>query len=387
VSEPDHEFPPLRSVRDRPHRVTLTHGLLHPDNTRLRECVRHRTALVVTSPTVDRLYGRRIRAYFGPIPGVHYSVLHRGEATKSIDAAVEISERASAAGLCRTSPVIAFGGGVCTDICGLAAALHHRGIPHIKVPTTLIGLVDAGIGMKNAVNHDGRKSVLGSFHPPEHSLLDPGFLGTLPRRHLSSGLAEIIKLAVVADGDLFDLVEASARAMLDSGFRAPAEVVTAVVRRSVAGMLAELARNPYEVTDFRRKVDFGHTFSPWLETASQHTVLHGEAVALDIALSTELAADLGLITAAERERVLDLLRCSGLPLSWPATSVDGLWASLRSVVDHRNGDLHLVVPTAIGDCTFVEARAISPGLLRACLDRLGRHDSTARPDRLSGVRA
>lgn len=360
----------LESRLDRTHRVVFARDLLAPDNPLLRDCLAGRTALLVVAPSVHRLYGQRLRRYFGAGPATDYLVLRRSESSKSLAAAVEVCERAAAAGLHRMSPVVAVGGGVCTDICGLASALHHRGIPHINVPTTLIGLIDAGIGMKCAVNHGGRKSALGAFHPPEYSLLDAGFLTTLPVRHFANGLAEAIKLAVVSDAELFELLTAHATRLVATGFQAPPEAAARVLRRSVAGMLGELAQNPFETVDFRRKVDFGHTFSPYLEVGSGHAILHGEAVAMDIALSAQIACRLGRLAEPDRDRILALLRGVGLALTWPGTSIERLWADLSSVVEHRNGDLHLVIPTGIGACDFIGLEQLSPGLLAACHDWL-----------------
>jgi 2-epi-5-epi-valiolone synthase len=375
----------------RVHQVTLTRDLLSPANTLLLDCIDDRRALVVVSPSVWRLYGRRIEEYFTAQPGssaVEFMVLDRSESSKSLDGAVEVCERAAAAGLRRTSPIVAIGGGVCSDICGLAAALHHRGIPHIKVPTTLVGLIDAGIGTKNAVNHAGRKSALGSFHPPEHSLLDTDFLASLPRRHLANGLAEIIKLAVVSDAALFALLTEAATALMESGFQAPAPAMARMIRLSVAGMLAELAKNPFETSaDFRRRVDFGHTFSPHIEVASDHAILHGEAVAMDIALSTQVACELGVLAEEDLERILSLIQEVGLALAWPRLSVEALWATLPDVVEHRNGDLHLVVPCAIGDCEYLGLDALSPALLQRCQELLLRRCAELRPaDSRSGIR-
>lgn len=365
--------------------VRMTRNVLAPGNPLLRDSIGGRTALVVLSPSIDRLYGARVRAYFAGSGGAgrtHFTVLDRTESSKSLSSVAEVCDRAADAGLLRTSPVVAIGGGLCSDICGLAAALHHRGVPHINVPTTLVGLVDAGIGVKNAVNHGDHKSALGSFHPPEHALLDPGFLASLPRRHLRNGMAEIAKLAIVRDDRLFRLLQEEGCALLDSGFRAPATVAEEVVWRAVDGMLRELADNPFEVGDLRRAVDFGHTFSPYIEAASGHTVLHGEAVAMDIALSTRIARTVGILGHQDADSILELLVDLGLPLTWNALSAEDLWASLTRIVRHRDGDLHLVVPTGIGGCTFLPRQVISPRLLKDCVDHLVRLDPpAARPGR------
>ncbi len=372
LNEPD-EALQLDSALHRTQRVRHTSGVFDIDNPILREAVGGRSALVVCTPTVYRLYGAGIRDYVSTLPrpsSVEIMVLDRGESSKSLDAVVEVCECAASSRLLRTSPIVAVGGGVCTDICGLAAALYRRGIPHIKIPTTLVGLVDAGIGTKNAINHGGHKSNLGSFHPPEHSILDAGFLTTLPVRHLRNGLAEVAKLAIVADLALFELLDRHGLDLLRSGFRAPAAARNEVLQRSVAGMLDQLSQNLFEQVDYRRKVDFGHTLSPYIEVASEHEVLHGEAVAMDVALSSQIAHDLGLLHARDLDRILSLLSGLGLSLVWAPTQVDVLWSTLSSVNEHRNGDLHLVVPTGIGSCAYLELDAVTPQVLKDAHERL-----------------
>jgi 3-dehydroquinate synthetase len=369
----------LESTVRRDHQVVLTKDVFSPGNRLLLDCLGDRDALVVTSPSVNRLYGRRIRDYVAGRPGTDVMVLDRSEATKSLDAAVEVVERAAVAGLRRASPIVAVGGGVCTDVCGLAAALHRRGVPHLKIPTTLVGLVDAGIGTKNAVNLDRHKSGLGTFHPPEHSLLDLRFIATLPRRQLANGMAEIIKLAIVKDEVLFTALVRHGGALLDSGFQVPEAAAERIVRLAVRGMLAELAQNQFEIADFRRKVDFGHTFSPHIEVVSGHSVLHGEAVAMDMALSAQLANLIGLLTDDVLERILSVIEQTGLALTWPGLSIDALFATLPSVAEHRNGDLHLVVPTGIGRSAFLGIADLSPNLLRTCAGRLVRRSRAAAP--------
>ena len=365
----------LTSVLARRQSVVFSRGVLDPSVTTLADLVGDRRALFVLSPSVHRLWGQRLRDYLDRcLPGgrVTTTVLHRTETSKGIDAAALLCEQAAAAGIDRDAPIVGVGGGVTTDIVGLAAALSHRGIPHIKVPTTLLGLVDAGIGTKNAVNHGGRKSAIGSFHPPECSLLDVDLISTLPRRHLSNGLAEIVKLAVVRDAELFEHLEQHAATLIASSFEAPSESASFVVRRSVVGMLEELSRDVFEVGDLRRKVDFGHTFSPHIEVITGHRVLHGEAVALDVALSSELSARLGLLSSNERDRIVDLLDTCGLGISQHALSGDRLAAALDDVIDHRGGDLNLVVPTGIGSCTFLSRDQVDMRLLEECVRTLQR---------------
>lgn len=361
----------MRSELDRRQHVVFSRGLLRPENPILRDSVGGRDCLVVASATVYELYGGPLRRYLESFEGrVRLEVLECSERTKTMDAVMLVRHWASQASLNRTSPIVAVGGGVCTDICGLAASLHRRGVPHIKIPTTLIGLIDAGIGTKNGVNVDGKKSAVGTFSPPEYSLLDRDFLRTLDLRHLRCGLAESVKMAVVCSAPLFHVLERSACELLRTGFESPKHDADRLIRLSVEEMLSQLAANLFESFDYRRRVDFGHTFSPHLEAASGYELHHGEAVAIDIALSTMIAREIGRIGAEETERILALLERCGLPLHWSPLASEALWSSLEDVRLHRNGDLHLVVPTGIGTCEFVGSEDLGEELLVRCCGRL-----------------
>src|SRR5438874_12354437 len=204
--------------------------------------------------------------------------------------------------------LIAFGGGVCSDIVTLSASLIRRGIAHLRVPTTLIGQIDAGIGLKGAVNFRGKKSFVGCFHPPEQVLIDPRFLRSLPAKFLVSGLAEAIKMGIARDVPLFELLERHSLDLVSSGFEGPGAEGRAVVQRSIWAMLDELRKNPYEDQGHERLVDFGHTFSPALEAAAGFAIPHGEAVAIDMALSATIAKTMGLLAPAASERMLQLMR-------------------------------------------------------------------------------
>ena len=179
---------------------------------------------------------------------------------------------------------VAFGGGVATDVVSVAASLYRRGIPVIRLPSSLIGQVDAGIGLKSAVNLKGVKSALGGFHTPEVVMSDPDWLRSLRPRALRAGMSEIVKIAIVRDPALFDDIAAFGRDLITTRFVEPRDVADASLRRAIELMLCELQANPFE-EELARVVDFGHTFSPLLESVSEYRLNHGEAVAVDMAVS------------------------------------------------------------------------------------------------------
>lgn len=347
----------LESDLRRRHEIRFTPTLLSDNGETLCEALSHGPAMILTTPSVDRYYGailRRVAHRSGNDGPCTYHVLECREPSKDIHQCLRICDLAFDANLRRGGTLVAVGGGVCLDLAGLASAIYRRGVRHIKVPTTLIGLIDAGIGIKNGVNFKCKKSALGTFYPPEMTLLDPAFLKTLPEHHIKDGLSEALKIAIVGDRTLFELMEANAEVLLPTrlGTRVGHEVVT----RSVKGMLTALSSNLYELDGYCRMVDFGHTFSPFIESATSYQISHGQAVAVDMAISATLACRFGLLGEQDFERILRLMQALDLPIFHESTlRTKELHQSLTSIVAHRDGALNLVVPTGIGAYEFIHS--------------------------------
>ena len=333
--------------------VLFCESLLGLDSA-LLEAIGDRKALLVTTPTVDRLHGTAIRALLKGTNTVSTLVLNAREESKSMALVETVCNEALSHGLNRTGLLISFGGGVCSDVVTLSASLIRRGVAHIRVPTTLIGQIDAGIGLKGAVNFCGKKSFVGCFHPPEQVLIDPAFLQSLPRKFLVSGVAEAIKMGIARDAALFDLIEASTLNLLTSGFEEPVLEARELLQRSVWAMLDELRQNPYEDQGYERLVDFGHTFSPSLEAAMGFEIQHGEAVAVDMALSATIARSLGLIGGDLWQRIVDALRTASLPIFAPRLDVQLCRDALVEARRHRGGSMNLVVPAGLGRVVFLK---------------------------------
>jgi 2-epi-5-epi-valiolone synthase len=334
------------------YEVQLCESLLGPDGA-LLEAIAERKALLVTTPTVDRIHGPALRALLQNT-NTSTLVLNAREETKSMDFVPAVCHAALSQGLNRTGLLISFGGGVCSDIVTLAASLIRRGVAHIRVPTTLIGQIDAGIGLKGAVNFCGKKSFVGCFHPPEQVLIDPSFLHSLPRKFLVSGIAEAIKMGIARDVALFELIEACAPELLSSGFDDPVLEGRELLQRSIWAMLDELRQNPYEDQGYERVVDFGHTFSPALEAALGFDIQHGEAVAIDMALSATIARSLGLIPARVWQRIVDVLRTASLPIFARRLDAQLCSEALAEARRHRGGSMNLVVPAGLGQVAFLK---------------------------------
>jgi 2-epi-5-epi-valiolone synthase len=356
------------------YEVCLIEDLLGANSHFLARILTHRKSLIVSTPTVERLFGARLqKALEAWELDAEVFVLACNEATKSVEQVFGICQAAMDRRLGRTDVLVSFGGGICSDIVTLAASLIRRGIGHVRIPTTLIGQVDAGIGIKGGINFGDKKNYLGCFYSPEQVLIDPAYLRSVSRSDLSSGFAEIIKLAIVCDRNLFDEVADSGNRLLASGFVTPWESSRRIVWRACQLMLDELAANVYEDQSYQRLVDFGHTFSPHLEALSKYRIPHGHAVAIDMVTSAAISCVMGLLAAQEFEAIVKLLVDLELPTGSPLLDVDACMEAIREAARHRGGTPNLVIPVHIGSATFVEHIADLPqSLIRAALAYVSR---------------
>jgi len=332
-------------------------ALLSAGNSLLHDMIAGRKCLVVTSETVNALYGRQIEDYFQrwfEEGAFRILALPLNENTKNIDTVMNVCGEANRFCLDRRSLFVAVGGGVLMDIVGMASSIYMRKLDYVRIPTTLVGQVDAGVGLKTGVDFEGRKNFIGSFHPPAGVLNDFRFLRTLDAEEIRNGLAEITKMAIIADAELFSMLENASKNIVNyyiAGTNAALtqKINTTAVRR----MLEQLQLNPYE-NNLARMVDFGHTFSPFLEMYTGHRIRHGRAVALDIAISTEISFLLGRTSAESRDRILALLVDFGFHLNDDeAFDAERMWQSLDSIILRRGGKLNLVIPTDTGRAEFL----------------------------------
>jgi 3-dehydroquinate synthase len=361
----------LQCEKERIYRVRLCNSLLGSGSSVLQEALADRRAIVVTTPTVNRLYGLALRAALRGAHVASWIELEVREESKSLQFVEQVCQEALAQGLDRRGVLVAFGGGVCSDVVTVAASLIRRGIAHLRVPTTLIGQIDAGIGLKGAVNFAGKKSFIGCFHPPEQVLLDRSLLQSLPQRFLVSGLAEALKMGISRDAQLFEVIERSGRELVATGFESPANDAVEVLQRSISSMLDELETNPFEDASYERLVDFGHTFSNAIEAALSFEIHHGEAVAIDIALSACVAEATGILRAQESSRIIAALRSASLLIWTRVLDLDFCRAALTEACRHRGGAMNLVVPTSVGHSTFLRGREQLPDeLLKEALSLL-----------------
>lgn len=369
------------------YEVRMTKGVFDPSNGALLEAgatvrAERLRRFIVIDATVHEIYGDALRRYL-ELNGCEYRlcVLRASEEAKTMDAVFTVAKELDAFGISRRhEPIIGIGGGILLDIAGFAASMYRRSTPYVRVPTSLIGLVDAGVGIKTGVNFGSHKNRLGTYCAPTVALLDRGFLSTVDDRHISNGLAEILKIALIKDARLFQLLEDNAELLLAERLtgRTPAgETATReVFRRAVGGMLEELEPNLWEQR-LERLVDYGHSFSPTLEMRALPALLHGEAVTVDMALTTMLAEARGLVSAQDRERIIGLMRRLRLPVWHPLLEAGLLEHALRETTQHRDGRQRMPIPVGIGGACFLHDLTVTE--LADAAEALRRLDKSAEP--------
>lgn len=277
----------------------------------------------------------------------------------------------------RHSYVIAIGGGAVLDAVGLAAATSHRGVRHIRIPTTVLSQNDSGVGVKNAVNFKGVKNYVGTFAPPWAVLNDFDFLENLPQRERIAGISEAVKVALIRDKAFYLWLEENALAL--TAFDASAEEY--MIRRSAELHMKQIANggDPFEMGS-ARPLDFGHWSAHKLEAITNHHVSHGEAVAIGIALDARYSVLKGLLSKGEDERIVVLLESLGLRIWHSAlenTEVDGnlsILTGLQEFQEHLGGELTITLLKDLGEGH--EVHEMDPTLVRQALNWLKEREAS-----------
>ena len=295
----------------------------------------------------------KIKTYLEDLPS--YSlvqdliIIPGGEQSKNDQQAFDkITEAVHQYGIDRHSYIVAIGGGSLLDIAGYAAAVSHRGIRHIRIPTTVLSQNDSGIGVKNGVNFFGKKNFLGTFAPPAVVFNDYHFLTTLNERHWRSGISEAIKVALIKDAVFFNWIEDNANLLAQRDMPA----MKYLIKRCAELHLQHIAGgDPFEMGS-SRPLDFGHWSAHKLEQLTNFSVLHGEAVAMGIVLDSVYSFCAGKISEEDITRIMKLMAKLGFDLTHPQMMIDDghspLIAGLNEFREHLGGKLTIMLLQSIG---------------------------------------
>ncbi len=303
-------------------------------------------AVVFTNPVVGRRYARRLQQGLARagISSFRFNVPD-GEIYKNLAWCGRAYRSLLEAGVDRHGTVIALGGGVVGDLAGFVAATYLRGVATVQVPTSLTAQIDSGIGGKTGVNLPAGKNLVGVFCQPDLVAIDPGLLRTLPRREILSGMAELIKYGVIADGAFFSFLEDHLDDLLS--LRSPS--LDRAISTSCRIKAAVVSADERDL-GLRSILNFGHTFGHAVEALTRYRrYSHGEAVAIGMAYAARLSSILGICPSAVSDRLVRLLRSTGLPTTPPRLSRARLLKTFGVDKKARGGEVRFVLLRAIGE--------------------------------------
>ena len=359
-------------------RVFFTAGVFDYDNDLLREVLREDgsrrerllavmdESLLAANPKL----GDKITAYLSQTNidlVCQPLVLPGGEALKNQTEPVnELYRQIEGHKLSRHSYILAVGGGALLDVVGFAAATAHRGVRHIRLPTTTLSQADGGVGVKNAINAFGKKNFIGTFAPPFAVINDSDFLESLPASEKAAGYIEAVKVGLIRDADFFSEIEN----MVEALNRFEPAALQRVIRRCADLHVQHIAQNgdPFE-RGSARPLDFGHWAAHKLEQLSSFRLRHGEAVAIGIALDVIYSREAGYLAGPDAARILALLRRLGFALFAPEMlDIDRLLVGLDEFREHLGGDLTITLLRGIG--RGFEVHEVSRALVERAIEEL-----------------
>jgi 3-dehydroquinate synthase len=339
----------LKKYEDRSYPIVIGTGLFPVMVEELKKKFQFHNYALVSDSNVMRIYGKKLESMMRDrgfqvnaisFPAGERSTTRRGKA--------RIEDRMLKLGFGRDSCIIALGGGVTGDLAGFVAATYLRGISFIQVPTTLLAMVDAGVGGKTGIDLPAGKNLVGAFYQPIAVYASLDTLDTLPEDQYISGLAEAVKNAIICDRDYFAYLEKNFSRVLDRDV----DVLARVVEKSCA-IKASVVESDERESDLRRILNYGHTIGHAIEAASSYTMLHGYAVSIGMSLEGRLAYELGYFPRNELQRQNRILKKLGLPVSLKSVplkkkSPESLLGLMRADKKVRAGRIEFVLPVRIG---------------------------------------
>jgi 3-dehydroquinate synthase len=343
------------------YRVEIAPWLLDEIGQHVRDAAPAHTIALITDEDVAPYHAAHVVGslrHFSGSPRILYRAVPAGEVHKTRATWTALTDWLLEERCGRDTTIVALGGGVVGDLAGFVAATFMRGVPFVQVPTSLLAMVDASVGGKVGVDTPAGKNLVGAFHQPARVIIDPVVLQTLPLAHLRAGMAEVIKHGVIADPHYLAEAESLGPSLIASArdrshdSEAPldwhGDPLAALIARSVEIKASVVAQDERE-GGIRRILNFGHTIGHAVETASAFRLLHGDAVAIGMALEAELAERIGIAETGTAASVQQSLGAVGLPTSLPAGyTAEGLLELMRSDKKGRAGEIVFALPSRVG---------------------------------------
>ena len=283
--------------------IFIKAGLLSQSGEIIEKKLRPSTIFIVTDKNVKKYHLETTLNSFSEKPRV--ITLPAGEKTKSFESYAKLCEKLLRYGADRKSLLVALGGGVIGDLCGFAASTVLRGISYVQIPTTLLSQVDSSVGGKTAINSKIGKNLVGAFYQPKMVIIDPKVLKTLPTRHFRNGYAEVVKIALILDQNLFSWLETNS----DSIFNLKLKSIEYLVEKCCR-LKARIIEEDEKEQGLRSVLNYGHTFGHAIESATNYRLLHGEAVSIGMSLANSF----NKLDQKYAKRIRNHLKAAGLPV-------------------------------------------------------------------------
>ncbi len=326
--------------------IRVAPGLLTQASAIARELAPAHRYAIITDSNVGPLYAKKVRDQLEK-DSADILTIPAGESNKTRESWARLTDQMLAKRYGRDSAVIALGGGVVGDLAGFVAATFMRGIPVVQIPTTLVAMVDASIGGKTAVDTPAGKNLVGAFHPPTAVLIDSQLLATLSLREMRAGFAEIVKHGVIADEVYLREVASGASKLLSAGGSASDSMLSLIVRS--VEIKADIVSRDEREEGLRKTLNFGHTIGHAVELVSGYSLLHGEAVAIGMALESRLAELIGVAKAGTAATITQTLQSAGLPTDLPTGfKPDEVIEAMRSDKKGVSGKTRFALPLRVG---------------------------------------
>lgn len=314
----------------------------------ISDYIKGKQIVIVSNETIAPLYLKKTLELFSSYQ-CKSVILPDGEIYKTYDGILPIINCLMENQFDRHVTLVALGGGVVGDMTGFAAAIYRRGVNFIQIPTTLLAQVDSSVGGKTGVNHPLGKNMIGSFHQPQCVIADTNTLKTLDDRQLSSGIAEVIKYALINNASFFNWLLNNMDALINRD----ADALAYAIKFSCQDKAAIVAADEKEQGQ-RAILNLGHTFGHAIETALGYgNCLHGEAVAIGMVMAADLSVRHGWIDSDTQQKIIELIKLASLPVQIPAeekqVSVQELSRLMQGDKKVLDGQLHLVLINALGN--------------------------------------
>jgi 3-dehydroquinate synthase len=340
--------------------ICIGAGRLADTGQMLKELGCTERAVIITDPMVRNLYGISLKQ---SLTGTGFKTVilevPEGEEQKSLESAGRLYNELTEFGAERLTPILALGGGVIGDLAGFVAATYMRGVPLVQLPTTLLAQVDSSIGGKVAVNHGQLKNKIGNFYQPRLVIADTTVLQTLPTNELSSGLGEVIKYAVINSNEFFAFLEEN----IEAAMALDDKVLADIVARSAQIKVDVVQKDELDLGT-RNVLNFGHTIGHAIETVSDFSIAHGQAVAIGMLGAAGISHEMGILPFNAIIRMRRLLKKTGLMTTLPNVDIKKVIEAMKHDKKVQGGKIKFVLPRTIGQ-VFISDEVSLPTIEKA----------------------